>query len=355
MAKTAIHYWIPELFWPEPDDQQALQGLRCPNLEKLLAKAPWQRAPKQMHEAFLAQQLGFSPDVSLAALRWLGDFPDQPSLSSDCWCADPVHLRFHHEQIVLADASVLALQAEEVTQLVAGLNRDFADVGRFEAAANGRWYVHLAPAHQGLAASLPSRVEVTGRRLTGERLHVPQSSPSQAGAGQAKIRHWQNEIQMWLHAHPVNTARTEAGLPLVNGLWIWGGGQPPVAVQTPDVVCFPVGQTRSTELSVLLRGAATSLGIPSVDSLAGEGRKFVLDERLLQPVLYEDSAAWRTALEALDRDLIGPLLAGGKEVILWTTGLYGVFSVHLKDYRAWAFWQSVRPYADRLQDWAGAA
>lgn len=340
-AATVTQYWVPELFWPEPDDQETLQGLRCPHLEKLLARATWQPQARQMHENLLADLMGYSPETSLAALRWCGDF-STPNAGM-CWCTDPVHLRFHHERIVLADASVLNLQDAEVNALVAGLNRDFADLGHFVAAPEGRWYLQCAPAYQSLQASLPSRSEVAGRRLTGEALHA-----ASASEGQAKIRHWQSEIQMWLHAHPVNAARTAAGLPAINGLWFWGGGASPQADHPPHSVMAP-----ASELGVMLRGAATLAGVPCHEPTqpgsAGFQAGLVLDDRLLQPVLYEDAQAWRMALERFDETVLGPLMASGQPATLWTSGVFGVFSVDLSTYRPWAIWRSVKPYAACVQ------
>ena len=36
------------------------------------------------------------------------------------------------------------------------------------------------------------------------------------------VERWMNELQMLLHAHPVNTAREERRLPPVNLVWLWG-------------------------------------------------------------------------------------------------------------------------------------
>ncbi len=47
--------------------------------------------------------------------------------------------------------------------------------------------------------------------------------PSGADAGTWK--RWQNEIEMLLHAHPVNIAREAEGLLPANGVWFWGGGR----------------------------------------------------------------------------------------------------------------------------------
>lgn len=45
------------------------------------------------------------------------------------------------------------------------------------------------------------------------------------GPGAGRVRRVMTEMQMLLHEHPVNEARAARGLPVVNSLWLWGGGQ----------------------------------------------------------------------------------------------------------------------------------
>ena len=51
-----------------------------------------------------------------------------------------------------------------------------------------------------------------------------------AGAQGATLRRLGAEIEMWLHEHPVNRARSARGELEANALWLWGGG-------TPAVIC----------------------------------------------------------------------------------------------------------------------
>ena len=45
------------------------------------------------------------------------------------------------------------------------------------------------------------------------------------GADAPRWRRWQNEIQMLLHAHPVNQARASRGRAAATSVWFWGGGR----------------------------------------------------------------------------------------------------------------------------------
>ena len=93
---------VPELIWPEPADQFTLGKLAAPGLEWLLAHARLDRQPRRAFENSLAECCDLS-DAPFGALRLLGE--GLAGAADGHWlCADPVHLRFHQERIVLADA-----------------------------------------------------------------------------------------------------------------------------------------------------------------------------------------------------------------------------------------------------------
>lgn len=55
------------------------------------------------------------------------------------------------------------------------------------------------------------------------------------------LRGWRkllNEIQMVWHDHPVNAARAEHGLPPINSLWLYGGGQAWKQAVTKDLTLY---------------------------------------------------------------------------------------------------------------------
>lgn len=57
------------------------------------------------------------------------------------------------------------------------------------------------------------------------------------GADAAFWQRWLHELQMALHAHPVNVAREAAGRPAANSAWVWGGGE--VALMHTDAQPAP--------------------------------------------------------------------------------------------------------------------
>ena len=81
-------------------------------------------------------------DAPFGALRLLGE-GSEDARSGHWLCADPVHLRFHQERIILADAGAFDLADDEAHGIVAALNAEFADIGQFHVASARRWYLRL--------------------------------------------------------------------------------------------------------------------------------------------------------------------------------------------------------------------
>ena len=102
---------VPELIWPEPADTLALGQLAAPGFEWLDAHGAMLRSPRLPFEQALADAF-VQADAPFGALRLLGE---PGGINADLardgkWlCADPVHLRFHHERIVLADAGAFEI------------------------------------------------------------------------------------------------------------------------------------------------------------------------------------------------------------------------------------------------------
>lgn len=347
---------IPDLFWPEPDDEQTLQGLSCPLLEKMLARGclkpvdGMKAAAGNEPEALLLSLSGAGE--TLARLRMLGEdhFSDRPGQH---WlCADPVHLQFHHEQVVLADPRAFSVSAAEARAWVDDLNQTFPELGIFYAPSPDRWYLQYhQPDLLPPKATLPGLHAVAGRRLSGDAVH--RESPDSA---LRQLRHWQNEIQMWLHAHPLNIQRQSSGKPTINGLWFWGNSTAGSSAMPP---CQPSAFTGvvSSHENVLAKGIARFLNLPwqalnelspGDQWLSGAGPRLIVWDALSQPVLYEEGAEWRKQMQALEQRLLAPLLASGQSFELWVSGIFGLFQWRRADYRAWQFWKTPSSLASTI-------
>ena len=166
---------------------------------------------------WLAAHLGIARehDVAFAAMRRRAEGRDPQEL---WWlAADPVTLVAGRDDVRIAGV-IDALKADEAAGLAERLDRHFAADGiRFEFTASGKGYLCAA---RGYAIATTPLARAVGVSL---REHLPR------GPDAALWRCWGQEIEMLLHADPVNAAREERGLPPANGLWFSGGGRLPPA------------------------------------------------------------------------------------------------------------------------------
>lgn len=344
---------VPELIWPEPDDQAAFASLHCPGLSTLLARSLLSVRRPQSAEATLCDCLGCGEDVmAYAPLRRLGEASGADA-AEGCWlCADPVHLRLHQERLILADGGRLGITLEEAQSIVADLNVHFAEVGHFHVAAADRWYLQLpADAELGYFDVLPLSA-TTGRRV-GRQL--PETRQARG------LRRLLNEAQMLLHRHPANAQREEKELSTINSLWLWGAGLLPT-----------VPRTRLTGIwsdSPLARGLGRKAGIAvrplpaDAQALLAEvvvdHRQLVVIEALQDPVHYEDVEGYRAALNDLDRRWLAPLqkaLAGGRlrQLCLEAATAYGTLTWRSGPAGQWQLWRRPVPLAAVARNLAGS-
>ena len=238
------------------------------------------------------------PQVPVAAFALLGDTGRAPA--GYCLCADPVHLRTDTHGLVLFDASTFPLCREDRAALrdtVADFLHE--DGWQLQAGRSGRWYL-LGEEQQDLDTTPLSRLR--GRSVAG---FLPQ------GRDAPDWRRRCNEIQMLMHAHPVNRRRAEQGLPLVNSLWVWGGGVLPEPQQAGVVhrvmsnhpAVQGLGTWNGAHGTPLPERAAEDWNDPGQD-----GHTLVTLEALDAPAAYEDIEHWNAVLEGYERDWFQPLL-----------------------------------------------
>ncbi len=323
---------VPELIWPEPGDSFTLGKLAAPGLEWLLAHARLERHRRLPFETALGKLFGFD-NAPFGALRLLGE--DRQAARAGHWlCADPVHLRFHQERIILADASAFDIEISEAQALAAALNSEFADLGEFHVAHPQRWYLRLKVALEHRSQPLSA---VAGRRVDGE-----------LGSSALPLTRRLNEIQMFMHGHPINQQREAAGKPAVNSLWLWGGGELDQNLRSPPGSALLSDHPLAAGLA---ETAAIRLLTPpaNLDALLACGEKaplLVLDQ-LLPAVLGENSEHWRSDFARMDNDWFIPLKnALGRRIDrinLIAPCVYGELHYTLTAGERWKFWKRPLP------------
>ena len=190
--------------------------------------------------------LGLDRDAPVAALMAAGV---GLAAADDYWLkADPVTLVPGRTNVALA-GRVDDLDADEAGELLTALNAHFHDDGLvFVAPRPDTWLAHIAASPELVTTPL-------ARAQRGDlSVELPR------GAAGPQWRRWQDEIQMLLHSHPVNSAREARGVAPANAVWFWGGGRLSQAGASPTLdVDAPEGA-----MGDLLRGIARTGG-------AGEG------------------------------------------------------------------------------------
>ena len=332
-----IHLVVPGLLWPKDSIAEITRGLALPALHTLLGRGRLVRRPAMPEERWLCEAFGIAgEELPVGALRLLGEGGDP---GSDAWlCADPVHLRFARDTLVL-DAVGPDLAAEEAAQLVAALNAHLGEFGEFRAPHPRRWYLRLKRLPR-IATHPPSAV--AGRTL---EPFMPQGD---------EARDWRrliNESQVLLHNHPLNAAREAAGRITANSLWPWGAGSLPGRATAPAA--------RIEASHPLAIGLARLSGVPALPTperfeIAVPGRlTFLQDLELAAQGL--DDAAWRTGLTELETRWFAPLLAAlkGRKLTglrLTALGDEACLDLTLDAGDAWQFWRRPKSLADLITE-----
>lgn len=207
-----------------PRDFAAQQEPRLPALRRLLRLAGRQACFAGTWEDWLCKQLGAArqQDWPVAPYAALGEGLDA---GHGYWlCASPVCLQPQRDSLLLLDGAADDLDLAQAQRLVQALNAHFAADGlQFFAPHPARWYLCAAAAPQLHTVPLP---RVRGRLVND---CLPR------GADALAWHRYGNEMQMLLHAHPVNAAREAAGRPPLNAVWLWGGGVLSALPARPEV------------------------------------------------------------------------------------------------------------------------
>lgn len=324
-----IHLVVPGLLWPKDSIAEVTRGLDLPALHALLGRGRRARHPARPIERWLCEAFGVHADerqeFPIGALRLLGEGHEP---GADAWlCADPVHLRFSRNTLVVAGGEP-DLSRQEADQLVAALNAQLADFGEFLAPHPQRWYLRTKRTPR-IVTHSPAAV--TGRTL---EPFLPQGEDA---------RDWRrliNEAQVLLHNHPLNAAREADGRMTANSLWPCGAGVLPAGAVAP------APQVHADH--PLARGLARRAGVPAAplperfDNAVSQGLTFL--ETLAEAAQSLDAAAWRSGLEELEVRWFAPSLAALKArrihgLRLTALGDDAVVDVTLDAGDLWQFWR----------------
>lgn len=330
-----LHLLIPDLLGPWPADL-AIPRPAAPALEWLLGRADVAEAPLSA-DATLFRLFGLpiptDADLPVAAVTALADGGEP----ADGWWlrADPVHLRPDWQGVLLVDARALTIEPVEAAALAAAFDHTFAADGlQLYVPHPERWYLRL-PDDPGLRTY--PLLDAIGRDINPLLPY---------GANARRWRTLLTEAQMLFHGHPVNRARDERNQPIINGLWLWGGGPLPAGAQAPAAHLYANDR--------LTHGLARLAGVTArpVPENAGDWQDVAAHQDSLVALdltRYDradgDPLAWTDHVATLERDWFAPCRRKLQTGHLAALHLYCHQGRRHSVPRAarWRFWRRNRP------------
>lgn len=327
-----LHLVVPGLLLTAERLRESARELKLPGLATLLGRG--ERRPIAAHSLtdWIAAAFGLpAGEAPWGALRLLGDGGDP---GGDCWlCADPAHLRFARDMLVIVGEREIGLDAQESARLVGMLDRELAGTGRFSATAPARWYLRAAAAPDIRTQPLE---RVMGRPLDA---YLPEGPDAKAWCALL------NEAQVLLHNDPVNVEREAAGRPTANTVWLWGAGRLPAGLARPGATLLADDPlARGAALAAKMSAGALPAGPGPIVGPARAGSVIAVLDGLREPALYLDIAAWRAALTDLESRWFRPAMSalysghlGGLR--LTALGDDAAFELELDAGDRWRFWR----------------
>ncbi|MEX3548510.1 MAG: regulator [Burkholderia sp.] len=308
-----LHFLLPFVLPSAADAASAPHALTSPALATLLARAclAEHRAGEDFqrtlpHQRWLAARFGVSQgdaddDAPLAPYMLLADGGtpgDAP------WaCVEPVHVQIATDHLVLIDPSALELPAAEAASLLEVARPLVEELGvQLQVPDPRRWYLS--------SESLAALAGAVPLRASGRNIEI--WLPHEARTGE-RSRLWmklQNEVQMAWFGHPVNEMREARRQFTANSIWFHGQGRlRPVSSPFSRVLSTHCA-TRGLGLAAQVPVDAPPANFAALSISEDEaGRATLLElDTLTVPFIQQDWAAWREALDMLERDWFAPAL-----------------------------------------------
>lgn len=286
--------FIPHLLPPRELGDALWPTVNAPQLKLMLARASATAIAKDT-EAWLCGTFGVArqQDFPLAPLLAA---QDTLSCGTGYWLnATPVHLEARRNALVLTDPAALNITPDESDAFAATLAAHLREENiTLHEPRPGHWFLRCDTAPAMTTTNLGA---VIGNDV---RTFLPR------GPGSARWHRILTEIQMLLHAHPLNDARETRGRLPVNSVWLWGGGTPPESVPTTFGTVWsndPVVNALAHHAGCHMEPAPTRFNAATLT-----GSPHFLSFELLEARMRQgDAHGWSNAVAALERDWFSPL------------------------------------------------
>ncbi|MFZ9479563.1 MAG: hypothetical protein ACO29T_11715 [Steroidobacteraceae bacterium] len=270
------------------------------------------------------------------------------------WLVTPLHLLAGMKTVHVPMTAALTLGPAESQEL----SREFAAMFGADGLVLQPIEPHGFLLH-GLEADGAETVEPA--RLLGGTLD--EGLPS--GPSSRRLRQLMTEIDLWLHALPLNRVREARNEPRISTLWLWGGGQGLrdrlphstahegwAALYADDAWVAAFAQLSGIHAKTLPRDATTLLSVPTADAVAAsqDAASHAAGAGGAVCVILPSAAQ---GLVALDAAWIGPALEAVRAGTLQCVSIVGNDRcVTLATGDAWRFWRPERDVLAALAEGA---
>ncbi len=321
---------VPGLFDLPPDEPgEVFVRERLPGLNRLLGLAD--ALPNRAFDidAIIAGALGINVGGGLPLAQAQLEAGD--AAAARALLGEAVHLRPDLRSAVLVPIEKSQRNLDDINILIRDLSDLFKVDFNIRSLPGGRLLMRLdsvtAPRHY------PHLLSVLGKSAS------PYIEQSRTNLPWYRLL---NEIQMFLHQHPVNAQRVADGQLAINSLWFWGGGPAPSA----KIAAGWFGDDAELERFAERLGLAT-YPLDAFASIPASGDAIVVDLRLLETLKAARGGALDTLLLELEERIFAPALARlerGRARLRLSAGFDADFE--LGPWARWRFWRRPRSPLD---------
>lgn len=275
-------------------DRETNRAPDCPALETLLDRADGSPCSSDLTQ-HLCARFGLQrtdDDLPFAALTRAARFDD--ATEGVLALLSAVHLFIDRDRayvVPLSPDSVSQDESDELQQLFSQQLATCCDDIRQETTV--LWSLKIR------AADMLRTVDIEAAAGEDARACLPQ------GPGASQWMALANELQMLLHAHPMNAQREQNGQPAINSVWLWGVGPKPQLHHRPFAFVYSD--------RTFVRGLAVLSDVPTAESPT----KFTLPEidtneqsvciALFDGLRQGEPHDWPRGVEELERDWFAPV------------------------------------------------
>jgi hypothetical protein len=339
---------VQDLYVPRELRGSAAQVPDVPGIEQL-ARAGTRKQLRQGWREPLLRRAGRS-DLEGAAPACIAVAGLEPAHAADRvaapqgrppgarWIATALHLRAGLRGVHLDQGGVLRIPPGEQAQLSADFRRTFgSSAGALVPLPSGEFLLDT-PGIAALATPEPARC--AGSELAAAMPTGPAAAP---------LRRLLAEIEMWLHAQPVNESRRERGALPISALWPWGASGRVVSAAPGAcgaAVELPLACGRDAWLEGLwrLQGAAVRALPQSLEALLAESAAEGLLLVELGGELRGEGDSVSNVLCRIDERLVSPALAALRRAALDRLSLVlNDVCIQLQRANLRRFWRRGRP------------